>query len=196
MLVAMSSPTHPTRRPLSRGWYVAALIIAFAGWVGMALFLVARLSGSADAMIRVLVPGESELRLKEPGRYTIFHEYRSIFEGGIYNVDSIAGLRVTLRSRESGATLPLRQTASSRYTVGSRSGRSLFAFDVPAPGAYVLVGAYPDGRREPQTVLAIDRGFVGGLLITIFGALAMAFGGTALGVLGAIFVWRHRRRHM
>jgi hypothetical protein len=192
----MSSPTHPIRRPLSRGWYVVALIIGLAGWAGMASFLAVRLSGSTETMIRVLVPGETELRLNEPGRYTIFHEYQSTLEGRIYNVDSISGLRVSVRSRDSRTTVPLRPTTSSRYTVGGRAGRSVFAFDVPAPGAYVLAGAYSDGRREPQTVLAIDRGFVSGLFVTILGGIAMALGGTALGIVFAVFVWRHRRRYM
>jgi hypothetical protein len=193
----MARPKPATgKRPLSRGWYVVALIIAIGGWTAMALFLAARLGGSTDGMIRVLVPGETELRLNEAGRYVIYHEFRSAFEGRVYHVDAVSGLNVTVRSGVSGAVVPLEQTTATSYTVGSRSGRSLFAFDVAAPGPYLIAGAYSDGRRDPQTVLAIDRGFVRDLLLTIFGALAMAFGGTALAVaiVGAVFFQRRRVR--
>ena len=186
------APT-PTGRPPGRGWYAVALIVAIAGWTGMVLLLVARLSGSADRMIRVIVPGETELRLNEAGTYTIFHEHRSSFEGRSYHVEDLGDLAIVVRSRASGAVLPLKDSTSTRYTVGGRSGRSLYQFEAAAPGAYQISGTYAAGRREPQTILAIDRGFVGELLLTILGALAMAFGGTLLAIFVAVYVRRRRR---
>ena len=191
----MTHPMPASARPApGRGWYVVAAIIAIAAWTAMALFLVARLGGSAERMIRVVVPGEAGLRLNEPGTYTIFHEYRTTFEGRVYNVESVSGLEITVRSRVSGATLPLQRATSTSYTVGGRSGRSLFQFEAPAPGSYLIAGAYRDGRRAPQTILAIDRGFVGDLLLTIAGGLGMAFGGTALAIAVFALVFVRRRR--
>jgi len=201
MVCGMSRPSrfairrrlNAAQGPLSRAWYVVALILAVAGWGGVALFLIVRLSGVAEGMIHVLVPGTIELRLKESGRYTIFHEYRSTFEGRIYNVDRLAGLQISLRSR-AGATVPLTQSSATSYTVDGRSGRSLYQFEIAEPGAYELVALYSDGRREPQTVLAIDRGFVGGLLTTIFLALAMGLAATVppVAIAGVVFAQRQR----
>ena len=191
----MTQPSEPTaKRPPGRRWYALAIVIAIAGWVGMAMLLVSRLSVSADRMIRVVVPGEIELRLNEPGNYTIFHEYRSTFEGRVYNVESIPPLEITVRSRASGAALPLRNTTAASYTVGNRSGRSLYHFEAASPGAYQLTATYADGRRQPETVLSIDRGFVGELLLTILASLAMAFGGMLLAIALFVVVFRRRRQ--
>ena len=48
----------------------------------MACFLVVAAQRlGRDRMIRVVVPGEIELRLNEPGTYTIFHEYQLDLRG-------------------------------------------------------------------------------------------------------------------
>jgi hypothetical protein len=160
----------------------------------MAIFLASRLGGSAERMIRVLVPGETEIRLNEPGTYTIFHEHQSTFEGRVYNVENISGLEITVRPSVGGAALPLKGGTATNYSVGSRSGRSLFQFEVTASGAYRVAGTYPTGRQQPQTVLAIDRGFVGELLLTIFGGLAIAFGSMAIAIVMIVVVFIRRRR--
>jgi hypothetical protein len=191
----MTQTSVPTvRRPPGRRWYALAVLIAIAGWVGMAVLLVSRLSGSADGMIRVVVPGEIELRLNDPGNYTIFHEHSSTFEGRVYNVENLPPLEITIRSRASGAVIPLKDATAMRYTVGPRSGRSLYQFEVPSDGAYQLIARYAGGQRQPETVLSIDRGFVGNLLLTILGALALAFGGMLLGVAMFVVVFRRRRQ--
>lgn len=183
-------------RTPGRRWYVIAAIVALAGWVGMAIFLASRLGDSTGRMMRVLVPGQTDLMLKEPGTYTIYHEYESTFEGRVYHVTSVSGLNITVRVRPSGEVVPLQSTMNTRYRIGSTAGRSLFDFEVRAPGSYQISATYGDGRKEPQTVLAIDRGFVGSLAITILGAIAMAFAGTGAAIAIAVVVFSRRRRAM
>ena len=144
--------------------------------------------------MRVLVPGQTDLMLKEAGTYTIYHEYQSTFEGRVYDVASVSGLAITVRAQPGGEEVPLRSTTSTRYRVGATAGRSLFDFEVPAPGAYRISAAYGGGRKEPQTVLAIDRGFVGSLVLTILGAIAMAFAGMGIATAIAVMVFVKRRR--
>ena len=145
--------------------------------------------------MRVLVPGQTDLMLKEPGTYTIYHEYESTFEGRVYDVASVSGLNITVRARPSGEQIPLQSTTmNTRYRVGSTAGRSLFDFEVRAPGTYQVSATYGGGRKEPQTVLAIDRGFVGSLAVTILGAIAMAVAGTGIAIAIAVVVSSRRRR--
>jgi hypothetical protein len=181
-------------RPPGRRWYVVAAIVALAGWVAMAVFLASRLGDSTGRMMRVLVPGQTDLMLKEAGTYTIYHEYESTFEGRVYHVTSVSGLNITVRARPSGEVVPLQSTMNTRYRIGSTAGRSLFDFEVRAPGSYQISATYGDGRKEPQTVLAVDRGFVGSLAITILGAIAMAFAGTGAAIAIAVIVLVKRRR--
>jgi len=72
-------------------------------------------------------------------------------------------------------------------------GVGAFTFEVATPGSYRLAARYADGRREPRVVLAIGRNFMGGLLITVFGGLAIAFGGGALAVWIAVRTFRRRK---
>jgi hypothetical protein len=90
--------------------------------------------------------------------------------------------------------IPLQNAVGSRYNFGAQSGRSLFDFVVPAAGTYEISAAYDGGRQQPQTVLAIDRGFVADLILTILGALAMAFTGMGTAAAIAIIVFIKRRR--
>jgi hypothetical protein len=183
-----------TVRPPGRRWYVVAAVAAVVGWTAMGVFMVSRLGGSAGRMMRVVVPGQADLSLKEPGTYTIFHEYQSTFEGRAYSVDAVSGLKITVRARPSGQVLPLQNAVGSSYSVGAQAGRSLFDFVVPAAGTYEISAAYDGGRQQPQTVLAIDRGFIGDLILTILGALAMAFAGMGTAIAIAVVVFTKRRR--
>ena len=163
----------------------------------MAVFLVSRIGNSTSRMMRVLVPGQEEIYVKEPGTYTIFHEYQSTFEGRVYDVAEVSGLSVAVRTVPGGEEVPLSTASGTRYRVGSNAGRSLFNFEARAPGTYRIAAAYDGGRKEPQTVLAIDRGFVGDLVLTILGALAMAFAGMGAAVAISVLVFVKRRRaHM
>ena len=182
-----------TRAP-SAAWYGLAVLVLVAGWVGMGTLLATRLSGATDRMMRLVVPGEAELRLNQTGTYTIFHEYRSTLDGRVYDTPSIDGLDVTVRAVPSGRLIELMRGADSSYTFSGSAGRSLFDFEVSEPGAYRIAGIYADGRKEPQAVLAVDRGFVGDLLITILGAVAFAFAGTGGAIVVAILVARRRAK--
>jgi hypothetical protein len=190
----MTNMSSTRARTPSAAWYGLSVLILVAGWLAMAILLVTRIGGTADRMMRLVVPGEAELRLTQTGTYTIFHEYRSTLDGRVYDTPSVDGLDVTVRALPSGRLIELMRGGDSSYSLGGSAGRSLFDFEVSEPGAYRIAGAYADGRREPQAVLAVDRGFVGDLLITILVAIACAFGGTGGAIVVAILVARRRAK--
>ena len=82
---------------------------------------------------------------------------------------------------------------SSRYSLGGRSGQSLFTFSIVETGTYRLIAAYDDDRATPQAVLAIGRGFMARLLMAILGGLAIAFAGAGVAAAIAIAVFRRRQ---
>ena len=97
--------------------------------------------------------------------------------------------------RTGGANVPLAASkTSTRYSVGSTAGRSLFDFEARTPGTYQISATYDGGRKGPQTVLAIDRGFFGSLVMTILGAMAMALAGMGIAIAIAVVVFIKRRR--
>jgi len=188
-----SAGTRAPTPPPSRWWYLLAFVIILAGFAGMAAFIFPRLQAMNDALIQVVVPGEAEMTLDEPGTYTIFHEERSVVGDRVYVSDNISGLRVTVRSEATGEALPVAPTTlSETYSFGSRSGKSILAFDITRPGVYRLAAAYEDGRAQPQAVLATSHGFLADLLTTVFVSLALVFGCIAAAVIIVVMVWRKR----
>jgi len=87
------------RSPL---WFVVAGLIALAGFVGAALYLMPRLETVDARLMRVVVPGGSVLTLDKPGAYTIYHEQKSFVDGQYHASDSVGGLRVGLIAEATG----------------------------------------------------------------------------------------------
>ncbi len=188
-----ASPTAAAPpRPPSRLWYVLAVIVLLAAIGGFTTLLFAAL-GSFDQMIRMLAPGQAELKLDRTGSYTIFHEHRSTLDGRVYDVGNVSGLAVTVTSGAGGANVPLQSAASTNYSSGSRAGRSLFSFEIREPGVYRLSASYRDGRKEPQTVLAVGHQAVSGFVTSLLAAMACLFAGLGIAV-GIIVIVAIKRR--
>lgn len=179
--------------PSRAGYWIAALVLLM-GLIGMALVLYLGLTGLS--MQRVVVPGSGEIALEKPGRYTIYHESRSVVDGRVYDVDDVAGLTVELVSAETGETVPLGAPfGNTTYDLGGRSGRGVLAFEVDRPGAYRLSADYPGGSG-PETVLAVGGGIGTRIAMTVVGSITLAGGAflLALGIGIITFVRRRRAR--
>jgi hypothetical protein len=187
MSVAPASPAVP-----GRIWYLIALAIFLAGMAAMAAFLITRLMSMDSGLTRFVVPGEETLTL-DTGNYTIFHEPQGVLDGKIYAGGSLSGLTVTVTD-PGGTDVPLSAASSGRYSFGGHTGFAVFDFTAASPGAYVIGGRYADNAPGPQTVLAVGAGFLSGLLTTIFGSLAIAFGGAIIAAIIAVRVLVKRRR--
>ena len=184
----------PVQRPApGRIWYLLGLLVFLAGMAGMGVFLYDRLTGMADGLTRVIVPGEKAMALA-PGKYTIFHERQSVVDGRIFDSSGLGGLAVTVTGPDGAAVAIAPATVSGRYSFGSHIGFAAFDFTVATAGDYTVAGRYPDGAAGPETVLAVGGGFMGSLFGTIFGGLAIAFGGAVVAAAIMVTVLVRRRR--
>lgn len=179
------------------GWYyVLAGLVFVAGSVGFGLFLFSGLSGLSGGLRQMVVPGQHELTLSGAGDHTVFHEYQSVVGSKVYSTGQggIAGLRCSLSSKATGQEIPLSpSTVNSTYSVGSRSGVSIFDFSIDSPGDYLFSARYPAGQEGSQAVLTVARGFVEKLLVTILGGLGMMFGGLGIAIAIAVITFVKRR---
>jgi hypothetical protein len=158
-------------------------------------FLFFRLRGMGDELPQLVVPGTSELTLTETGTYTIFHETGSVVDGRYYAVEDVSGLTVEVVAAETGEAVALSSPgAGATYDFGGRSGSAFLTFDIADPGRYRITGAYPEGRAEPATVLAVGHDFGRKLVLTIVSAIAIAFTSFALAVVIAVVTFVRRRR--
>ena len=176
-------------------WFVVAGLIALAGFAGALFYVMPRL-GSADAgMIRVVVPGSAVLTLDKAGQYTIYHEKKSTVDGRYYASETVSGLRLRLTDEATGASVKLTEpTMQSNYTIGNKSGASIYAFAIDRPSRYRLAADLAEGRSEPKAVLAIEQGMLGEMFSLIFGTLAIAFAGLGLaGAIVLVVLWRRSK---
>lgn len=178
-----------------RWYYGLAAVVFISGWVLFGLFLYRNLSGISSKLQQVVVPGKSELSLNRPGSYTIYYEQESVVGSKVYSTSrSLSGLECTVTAKATGEEVALSRAAvSSRYSVGGRSGYSVFDFKIDRPGIYEIAAQYPEGQEGPEVVLAVGQGFTMRVLTTIFGGLAIVFGSIGLAV--AIAVYTAVKRH-
>jgi hypothetical protein len=178
-----------------RWYYGLAAVVFISGWVLFGLFLFRNLSGISSKLQQVVVPGKTQLSLDRPGSYTIYYEQESVVGSKVYSTSrSLSGLECTVTAKATGEEVTLSRTAvRSRYSVGGRSGYSVFDFKIDRPGIYVLSAQYAEGREGPEVVLAVGQGFTTGILTTVFGGLAIVFGSMGLAV--AIAVYTAVKRH-
>jgi hypothetical protein len=162
-------------------WFVVAGLIAVAGFAGAVIYLVPRLAAADAGMMRVVVPGNALLVFDKPGPYMIYHEKKSTVDGRYYASDNVDGLSLGLTADATGAQVKLVEPKmATSYSIGNRSGSSIYAFTLDQPGRYRLATNLA-GRSDPKAVLAIGQGTVGAMLATIFGAIAISFAGLGIG---------------
>jgi hypothetical protein len=179
-----------------RKWYAIAALVFLLGMAFFGVFLFTRLKDLTGGLQQVVVPGEAELVLEKPGSYTIFHEHESVVGGRYYSSpDEVPGLKVEVVSSETGEPVSLDAPgASTSYSLGGRSGVSIFVFEIDQPGTYRLSAGFPDGRQEQQLVLAVGQGFGQKLLLTIFGALAIGLASFILAIsIAVVTFWKRRK---
>ncbi len=180
--------------------YVLALAIGVIGLISFGVFLFRGLMELAPG-IQVVVPGRHEFHLSVPGKYTVFHEHQSVVGGRVYSTgQGLDGLECGLSVADSGTPVQLSQSwMNTTYSLGSRSGESIWDFDVSEPGGYALDCRYAGNGSGSEAVLAIAHGTTQKLLRTVFGGLGILFTSLAAAGILAVLTWSKRqdttRRH-
>ena len=184
---------EPGRQPTgpSRVWYwvAGAAVVAAVVWVGVGIFLGIRaFSRQVEGFQRVPIPGQAELRLDEPGGYTVYYE-------GVGAADeqvTIPSLSVSVTPVGREEEVPIHPYGgSSIYSVGGHSGRAVGTFRIDAPGGY-LVRTDGDAVGQPQVAIGASIGPAIGrtVALTVPAALILFFGG---GVLALVVAVRRRQ---
>ena len=177
-----------------RKWYGIALLLILVGGALAVLMVYSRLSGLADRVPQIVVPGSADLTLSRPGTYTIYLERDAVVNGRLYSTaDAIQDLRVRISSAGGSPIEMITPSVNSNYSISGRSGRAVLAFTISEPGQYHFRAGYPDGSIEPQGVLAVGFGVPEMILSTILQGMAIAGTGFVLGVIVAIVTFVRRR---
>lgn len=177
-----------------RKWYWIAGAVGISGVVAFSVLLLSSLSGIGDDLQQMKAPGKADYMFHEPGRYTVFHEHESVFEGAYFSSpEVVSGLKVRVKPSGGGKSIAMRAVGvNASYDLNGRSGIAIFEFDIAEPGSYRVTARHGDGKIKPAIILAIGHDFTGGLMTLIFTSLGIMFAG--LGGAGAIAAVTYMKR--
>ncbi len=171
----------------SRLWYwlAAAAVVASIVWLVLGLLLWFRsVHREVERLQRVPVPGSAEVRLAEPGGYTVYFEGPGASDGQA----AVPPLRVSLTSAGGGQEITIRPYGGLlTYDIAGHSGRALGTFRIERAGTFVLKTG--GERLGPEADVAVGRGggrIARALVMIVPGVLILFFGGVILAVVVAI----------
>jgi hypothetical protein len=147
------------------------------------------LKDNIQGMQRVVVPGETEVRLTA-GEHVVYAESNSVVDGTAYHTESFS-LRCAVVDADTGEAASLSTpTGSTTYSMFGFSGEAVFDLDVPDDGTYRVVCEGDD----PPAVIAIGDGMGWGIAMIAISGLFAVFG--TIAVLAVVATLRFKRRAM
>lgn len=178
-----------------RWLYALSALILVAGIASFVLVLLNGLKSMEGSLARIAVPGKYDINLKEPGKYIVFYEYRSVIGNKVYETGlRIPNISCSIASKATGQQITLSSpSASYSYSTG-KAGIGVLEFTIGQPGHYEISAWYSEGRQGPEIVLAIGKGFGTQLMTTIITCIAILGGSVALAIAIFIITLIKRRR--
>jgi hypothetical protein len=159
-----------------------------------------------DNLTQVVVPGSEQITFDESGAYAVYYEYRSIVDGEVYvNSEKPPALACSLTSRSTGDVVGLvpDYVPTNTYSTKGRErvGVLIRSVTIDEPGTYTFSCRYPDGRAQPEIVLAVGPNFVweffgiaARTVVTAAAGLAALFGSGVLAMIVVVVIALKRRR--
>ena len=172
--------------------WVAAIFIAIAVPSGM--LLATGITNLTSGLVRFSAPGSATVILEEPGKYTLFHEYRSSLQGRLYDGPAILPT-MNFHVNGPGGASPTIESSSGNfnYNIGNRAGYAVGSLDIDATGEYRITSVYVDAPGD-EVVLGLGRETEKSTLQTVGGFIGLiAAGGLAFVVWFLIFIVRYSR---
>lgn len=124
-----------------------------------------------------LVPGSMEVEIEEPGKYYLWHDHVTLFNGTSFSVpkDIPDGVEIEIRGAD-GEALAMKRGISTSVSLGNRSKVSIGYIDVDKAG-WISVSVSGD---FDDRVFSLSESSFGIFFVAIFGGVAI------VGVAGTI----------
>ena len=166
----------PAKPGPGRKWYVVAFIVLVLFVVPSLLAFLEGLNGITDGLIRLRVPGESEVTLEE-GDWTVFYEYAGEIDGESYSTSSeFPGMAATVFDAE-GNEIPVSSSNGEfEYNWAGHAGFSVGEVDIPADGDYVFSAQHLDPTVTDEYVLALGKDLARSTVLLVIGIIGMVAG--------------------
>jgi len=130
-----------------RIWYAIAAFLVIAGLLVLPVCIALPIL-MLPKPTQFAVPGSKDFNLTAPGKYVLWHETETIFQGRTYSGGQLpSGLLMQLSNTASRAIIPLLPDQSTTMSSGGSSRRSIATFRIATPGPHVLS---VDGQAPPM----------------------------------------------
>lgn len=170
------------------GWYVAAVAVALAGFAA-AIAIGFGFYRAYQEPEQFLAPGGCEIEVATPGPYTIWLEYRTVFQDRTWEVPERmpggAHFRVTGPDER---TLNVPASGGGSWKSSKVERVSVAEFSAALPGRYAVA---VEGEFEPR-VLSVGPDMAIPLLKAIGAALASVLAGTGAGIALGLYAFLKR----
>jgi len=161
--------------PRSKRVYLWVPIVFLVFALPSVWLLVTGLADVTEGLVRFTAPGEATITIEDPGSYTVFHEYRSSFEGKVFSgPTTLPGMNIQMVGPGGVTPVVRASTTDFTYNFGSSAGYAVGSIEIERAGEYNVRSAYTSGSGD-EVVLALGRGkFLSAFLSVggIFGLIA------------------------
>lgn len=180
--------------------YIVAALIGIVPMILTGVWAWQSISDMEAQTIRFTMGDTHKFTLPNAGTYSVYHEYRSIYEGTVYDTEGkLVNITFNVCPADSEKSLAL---VVSAWTMGygegegysNRAGTLLFDFDAPAGGDYEISIASQGSKPPPTFVMTVKpEGHVSGLVAVVLGS-ACVNGVCVLAAVVIIIVTFFKRR--
>lgn len=128
-----------------------------------------------DHDVKFQVPGSVVLTIDKPGKYYLWNNYQTIFEGRSFSVgpNLPGGYVFSLVGEKSGEAIPIESDLSLHTAIGGDEKQSVGYFEITDPGKYQLTVTGDEGER----IMSFGPSFFDNLFlfigVSLLGALIM-----------------------
>lgn len=119
---------------------LTGVVIFLLGAVGIPLVVILSFIFTDSNEIQFKVPGRIQYTIKEPGRYYLWNEYQTIFDGLSYNRSTSIpdGIRITIRDTQTGSLYDFEGNTSISSSGGASAKNSIGYIEAKDTGSIII----------------------------------------------------------
>ena len=164
----------------SRVWYVIGAALMMGAAIGAPVYLIWTLVSLMSSGEQFRAPGVNRFHLNKPGKYILWHDYRTVFDGRRYSVEQELpdGVVFTVTNDETHESVHIEASGGAHEQSGSSERADVCSFRIDAPGWFVVkIQGLPSLR-----IFTLRRPLLAPVLLTLAVSTTAGLFGFAAGV--------------
>jgi len=175
-----------SKNPLGCGLLTLSAIVGVATIAGFFFLIMGMVTDITSGGQRFVVPGSGLVKIEKAGKYSIFHETRSVIDGVVYTASELpSGMSISVYDT-SGTPIPTTSSSGGTYTSGGYEGAAVLDVIFPEASDYTVTATVTSGTMSSPTVLSVSEGLMPKIMMAVFGGVSLMFIGLSVSTLAGI----------